>query len=488
MSDALQPEPPEALQKDYVFERLLAQNRAATWRARRRSDDLLVIIKVLDVQRVKDWKDQELFQREMATLKQLSHPGLPAYLEDRASADGQSLSLVMQCMPGESLESWLQQHLRASEAMAIQWADQLLEILSYLHSFSPPIIHRDIKPGNMIWSGERIYLVDLGGVQALLQPEGGATVTGTYGYMAPEQFAGKATLRSDLYSLGASLVHLLTGRPPEEFLDDRLQLHLPAELGISGRFRYWLEHLTAYTPSQRFADAAQARQALAELQPLSASSGDTAAATPGSAVQSVSGLPAASERVDLQHGHLFLKIRFKESVQPSFVGCAGFFIAGLFFLILPGILAEVFALPYAWASMGVFLLSLFLFFNPLLNYFKSSQDEDWQVLQTSLNFFAEGRFTFEKRLCRDGEPRRVVASYALALSDIRAVQREVYIQTKDGRRFFRLALQTLAYPITCGENLSEAEQLWLKAEILHFLQRHLPARQAELIQLQSSEQ
>jgi len=93
----------------------------------------------------------------------------------------------------------------------------IADALRYLHGRAPPVVHRDIKPGNIIRRHDGSYaLVDFGAVADRLKPEGGSTVVGTYGYMAPEQFQGRASARSDLYGLGATALVMLTGREPED--------------------------------------------------------------------------------------------------------------------------------------------------------------------------------------------------------------------------------------------------------------------------------
>ncbi len=95
-----------------------------------------------------------------------------------------------------------------------QIAKAVLEVLIHLHHRYPPIIHRDIKPSNILltrrfeYSEGQVYLVDFGSVQAAACERGTITVVGTYGYMPPEQFGGRAVPASDLYGLGATLIAL----------------------------------------------------------------------------------------------------------------------------------------------------------------------------------------------------------------------------------------------------------------------------------------
>jgi serine/threonine protein kinase len=144
-------------------------------------------------------------------------------------------------------------------------ATQLLEILQYLHQQSPPLIHRDLKPHNIIRNDDgQVFLVDFGAVQdvyhnTLLK---GSTVAGTFGYMAPEQFRGAAVPTSDLYGLGATILYLLTHRSPADLPQQRLKLSFRSHVNISTHFADWLEMMLEPDPAERFSLAAIALSAL----------------------------------------------------------------------------------------------------------------------------------------------------------------------------------------------------------------------------------
>lgn len=170
-------------------------------------------IKCFRIGKAKAWKDVELAEREAETLASLSHPNLPKYIE-HFEEDG-ALYLVMEKIEGESLSN-LRARGRSSPEEVTRMLEDIGEALRYLHGRSPLIVHRDIKPGNVIRRTDGSYaLVDFGAVRDRLKLQGGSTVVGTFGFMAPEQFQGRASPKSDLYGLAATALSVLTGEEPE---------------------------------------------------------------------------------------------------------------------------------------------------------------------------------------------------------------------------------------------------------------------------------
>lgn len=153
------------------------------------------------------------FQREADLLAELESEYIPRIF-DRFSENNRHY-LVMEYVPGPTLEERLAAAGgKLDEKFVIGVATQVLEALEYLHGLTPPIIYRDLKPSNVIVkSGGRIKMVDFG-IARHFQPKSTATMIGTQGYAPPEQYLGKVDARSDLYALGATLHHLLTGRDP----------------------------------------------------------------------------------------------------------------------------------------------------------------------------------------------------------------------------------------------------------------------------------
>jgi hypothetical protein len=174
-----------------------------------------VAVKRFTIRGAKSWKDVELAEREASVLASLSHSGLPRYI-DHFEENG-ALYLVMEKIEGETLQTRRKRGAGLDQAQVTRFLRDAGACLRYLHSQAPPVVHRDIKPGNVILRPDGSYcLVDFGSVRDRLKPEGGSTVVGTFGFMAPEQFQGRAGPASDVYAVGATALSLLTGREPED--------------------------------------------------------------------------------------------------------------------------------------------------------------------------------------------------------------------------------------------------------------------------------
>ena len=158
----------------------------------------------------------EYFAREADTLAQLKHQAIPA-ITDRFELANRHY-LVMEYVEGRNLEEELA--VRGEplpEGLVIDIGRQLCDVLSYLHGLVPPIIYRDMKPSNvMLNSNGRVVLVDFG-IARLFKAARKGTMIGTLGFAPPEQYQGLVDPRSDIYSLGATLHYVLTGRDPEKF-------------------------------------------------------------------------------------------------------------------------------------------------------------------------------------------------------------------------------------------------------------------------------
>lgn len=155
---------------------------------------------------------------ETEMLKKLSHPNLPSII-DVIDGDGTFL-IVMDYIEGRHLESVVKEYGAQRQEDVIEWAKQLCDVLSYLHSRKPPIIYRDMKPSNVMLKPDgKVMLIDFGTAREFKENSvADTTCLGTQGYAAPEQYGGhgQTDARTDIYCLGATLYHLLTGHNPSE--------------------------------------------------------------------------------------------------------------------------------------------------------------------------------------------------------------------------------------------------------------------------------
>jgi serine/threonine protein kinase len=206
-----------------------------TYRATDAATGDALIVKELRIEKLHDWKALELFEREGEVLSSLSHPNIPAFRDFFAhggpsalpvsvlSADNApehlSLVLVQEFIEGVTLEQRIRLGQRMEPRDGERVLRELLGALHYLHERTPPLVHRDIKPGNVIVTPDgHAYLVDFGAIQNRLRSpdETGSTIVGTVGYMPLEQLRGDARPASDLYALGVTMVVALAGRPLAE--------------------------------------------------------------------------------------------------------------------------------------------------------------------------------------------------------------------------------------------------------------------------------
>jgi serine/threonine protein kinase len=209
-----------------------------------------VAIKRFSVRGAASWKDVELAEREARVLQALEHPRLPRYI-DHFEEDG-ALFLVMERVEGESLAVLRKRNGTLAKSDVVRMLADVGEVLDYLHGRAPPIIHRDIKPSNVIRRPDGSFcLVDFGSVRDSLKPEGGSTVVGTFGFMAPEQFQGRALPQSDVYSLGATALTLLTGRDPEELPHRGLAIDVVQALPHEPAFARVLTRMLDPDPDRR---------------------------------------------------------------------------------------------------------------------------------------------------------------------------------------------------------------------------------------------
>lgn len=285
------------LQGRYEIQRQLRKNAGRkTLLAQDLVTQELVIIKLLTFGSDFKWQDLKLLTREAQILQELSHPSIPRYLDyfEIDLPDLKGFALVQTYIPARSLGEHLRAGRTFSELELKQIAKALLKVLIYLHQRLPPVIHRDIKASNILLGDHlsyqraqkgsssfrnkfgshslrhrsaedvgQVYLVDFGSVKtAVAQQDGTMTVVGTYGYMPPEQFGGRAFPASDLYGLGATLIHLVTGKHPADLLQDDMTIQFDELVNLSPAFLDWLKWLTEPSLKRRLGSAQKALEAL----------------------------------------------------------------------------------------------------------------------------------------------------------------------------------------------------------------------------------
>ncbi len=230
----------------------------------------LVVLKLLLFGPDFIWDDLKLFEREADTLKSLDYPSIPKYLDafELETELGSGFGLVQSYIEARSLQDWIDTGRNFSEAELKAIATQVLDVLIYLHRQQPPVIHRDIKPSNILLDDSRsghspgqIYVVDFGSVQTL-HHSGTLTIVGTYGYMPPEQFGGRTEPASDLYSLGATVIYLLTRTHPADLPIRNGRIQFKASSQVSASFEAWLKCLIQPDCERRFTSTQLALTAL----------------------------------------------------------------------------------------------------------------------------------------------------------------------------------------------------------------------------------
>lgn len=208
-------------------------------------------------------KAQELFEREASTLQTLNHPGIPKFYDFFIEAGKKYL--VMALLHGQDLDKRIRQQGAVSMQQAIAWMIQTCDVLAYLHTHRTPIIHRDIKPGNLLVQTvtNSIVVLDFGAVKAVGMPY--STRIGAEGYAAPEQAQGRPVTQSDLYAIGPSLIFLITGENPTRLYTKSPQgyrFELDGYPEITPPLRSVIDRVTQPRASDRYHTAHELIQAL----------------------------------------------------------------------------------------------------------------------------------------------------------------------------------------------------------------------------------
>lgn len=200
---------------------------------------------------------------ETDILKKLNHPNLPSIIDVIDTDD--SFIIIMDYIQGNSLNKALDEYGAQPQDQVIAWAKQLCDVLGYLHSRTPAIIYRDMKPANVMLKPDgNVTLIDFGTAREFKERNlADTTCLGTVGYAAPEQFGGmgQTDARTDIYCLGATLYHLVTGmnpcEPPYEIKPIR-----EINPSLSSGFERIIQKCTQRDPNDRYQSAAELMYAL----------------------------------------------------------------------------------------------------------------------------------------------------------------------------------------------------------------------------------
>jgi serine/threonine-protein kinase len=213
------------------------------------------------------------FKRESMILSTLDHTSIPTiydYFYDEAES---RFYLVMKYISGGDLSARLRSapEGRIDEKTVTEWAIQIADVLDYLHNRPTTIVYRDLKPANVMVDGNsgRAMLIDFGIARSVNKEEKGVTAVGTMGYAPPELFSGNVEPRSDIYSLGSTMFHLLTGADPQSnplLIFDFQKNPRPRQINsaLSDQMEKILMRAVEYNAQARFASAAELRRVLKE--------------------------------------------------------------------------------------------------------------------------------------------------------------------------------------------------------------------------------
>lgn len=256
-----------------VGERLGAGGTAEVWAAQRQKDFARVALKIQKPALARDPIATQRFLEEARVLQQIQHPGIVRGL--RAFRFLGLCVLEMERVPGRTLEEWLADGRAFSETEALKIVLEVARALESLRAAG--LVHRDLKPGNIMINREgAVKLIDLGFAGRGMEGSAGAGATlGTPAYLAPEQARGEADLdgRADIYSLGATLYHLVVGRLPFAAADDQEMLRKQVLAGLDGgalkggrvspALHYFIEKMMAKDREVRYATPAALAEDLA---------------------------------------------------------------------------------------------------------------------------------------------------------------------------------------------------------------------------------
>jgi len=259
----------------YIIKSLIAKGgMASTYLAEDKKTKELVVLKVLSIRQIENWKTLDLFKREISVLKNINHPQIPDYIDhfDLKLNGATYYILVQEYVDGNNLYNLIKNGKKFTIKEIRHIFISLLKILSYIHHLNPTVIHRDINPKNIIINKKGIvYLVDFSASgyikKTTLAAARSDTFVGTIGYMPPEQFYGKVLPQSDLYAIGVTVIFLLTGMEPFEFELNDLRIDYYPYTDIPEYLEKLLDLLIEPNSSKRPGSAEEALELLEKQYP-----------------------------------------------------------------------------------------------------------------------------------------------------------------------------------------------------------------------------
>ena len=211
---------------------------------------------VKEIKKTANGKNDEIIENSLLTeanlMKKLDHPALPRIVD--IIDNGETIYVIMDYIEGESLDKILCEYGAQPQELVIDWAKQVCDALQYLHSQNPPIIYRDMKPSNIMLKPEgNIKIIDFGIAREYKEQSLADTkVLGTKGYASPEHYGNRQTdARSDIYTLGMTMHHLLTGADPRpaDYMYAPIRQWNPE---LSGGLERIIDKCTALNPDERY--------------------------------------------------------------------------------------------------------------------------------------------------------------------------------------------------------------------------------------------
>ncbi|MEZ4432278.1 MAG: serine/threonine-protein kinase [bacterium] len=360
---------PVALNGRYGLQAIVGRGAAGTtWRALDRQSGQAVAVKELPIRPGTPMTVRDKLHREARVLAQLDHDRIPDYVDDFEAGQGRhkSFYVVQSFVEGPTLAE-LAERRRLSQAEVVAILDEILAILEYLHGLAPPVIHRDLKPGNVIRRARdgKLVLIDFGAVRDVVTDPrtGGSTIAGTYGFMAPEQFRGHATAASDLYGVGALAVALLSRRALIDLVGPDHRLDWRPAVSASPGLVSLIARLLADEPGDRPPSAAAVRAALttidadAPLEPEADATG-----LPVEAMKRLRGALAPDEPIlwvaQPKGRNSLAGARMMQIFAVPWTAFSLFWMGAAMGLVgggpsLPGVLFSLFGLPFVGVGIGM---------------------------------------------------------------------------------------------------------------------------------------